>query len=85
MSFPPLSPQILIVFWYLFCGWFTSNLSLCYVILSLLVAIDFYVTKNISGRFLVGLRWWTTTDANGNIAWKYETKDVHSPSSLKSR
>ena len=53
--------------------------------LFLLVAIDFYITKNISGRFLVGLRWWTITDVNGNIAWKYETKDVPFLSSLKFR
>ena len=41
-----------------------------------LVIIDFYITKNITGRYLVRLRWWAITDANGNLKWRYETGDV---------
>lgn len=31
----------------------------------LLNAMDFYMVKNISGRLLVGLRWWSVTSADG--------------------
>ena len=72
--------KILSVVWYLFCGWFTSNLSVNLVSISFLVIIDFYITKNISGRYLVGLRWWGTTDADGNLKWRYETRDTKTAS-----
>lgn len=29
--------------------------------------------KNISGRLLVGLRWWNETDDNGESIWVFET------------
>ena len=35
------------------------------VIVMLLNAVDFYFVKNISGRYLVGLRWWTMQNADG--------------------
>ena len=31
----------------------------------LLNAMDFYMVKNISGRLLVGLRWWSITSSDG--------------------
>ena len=40
------------------------------------IAADFWYTKNISGRILVGLRWWNNYDkeTQGNI-WKFESKN----------
>lgn len=46
------------------------------VIILLLVACDFYVTKNITGRFLVSLRWWSVTDEQGNQSWRFESNPV---------
>lgn len=46
------------------------------VLVLLLVASDFYVTKNISGRLLVHLRWWSSTDRNGQQTWRYESNPV---------
>ena len=31
----------------------------CFISTSILVSIDFWVTKNLTGRTLVGLRWWS--------------------------
>ena len=36
---------------------------------------DWWITKNVSGRLLVGLRWWNENDEEGNTHWKFETLD----------
>ncbi|KAG9390487.1 Protein of unknown function DUF846, eukaryotic [Carpediemonas membranifera] len=36
-------------------------------------ATDFWVVKNVSGRILVGMRWWSTLDAKGNQIWRFES------------
>ena len=38
---------------------------LVFIIVLILGAIDFWVIKNISGRLLVGLRWWNSIDEEG--------------------
>ncbi|CAO3634576.1 unnamed protein product [Cunninghamella echinulata] len=43
---------------YLLGSIFTDNFTLVFVITILLLAFDFWTVKNISGRLLVGLRWW---------------------------
>lgn len=37
---------------------FSSSFVILFVSIILLLAFDFWTTKNISGRLLVGLRWW---------------------------
>lgn len=46
---------------YLFSGLLT-NFVFTFVITTLLNTIDFWIVKNISGRMLVGLRWWRRKD-----------------------
>lgn len=45
---------------YLFGGLLERKTNFVIVIVSciLLLAVDFWVVKNITGRFLVGMRWW---------------------------
>lgn len=44
------------------------------VICILLSAADFWVVKNITGRLLVGLRWWNKVDpSTGLTSWIYES------------
>ena len=52
---------------------------LTFIFVTILGSLDFWVVKNISGRILVGLRWWSSYDENGNEVWKYEThsKEFH--------
>ncbi len=45
-----------------------------FVILSL--AFDFWVVKNVTGRLLVGLRWWNQVEPDGSSSWVFETKKV---------
>ncbi|KAL2113390.1 hypothetical protein VUR80DRAFT_4227 [Thermomyces stellatus] len=52
-----------------------GNMILTFIITMLLLAADFYYTKNIAGRRLVGLRWWNEVDASGNSRWVFESSE----------
>ncbi|KII62072.1 putative Golgi apparatus membrane protein-like protein 1 [Thelohanellus kitauei] len=41
---------------------------------SIISAIDFWIVKNLSGRFLVGMRWWNMVDEEGNTKWIFENR-----------
>jgi len=43
---------------YLFCSFFSSSFVLNFVVIVLLLSFDFWTVKNVTGRLLVGLRWW---------------------------
>ncbi len=43
---------------YLLLGWFTNSFVIEFVTTVTLLAFDFWTVKNVSGRLLVGLRWW---------------------------
>jgi len=40
----------------------------------LLLAFDFWTVKNVTGRLLVGLRWWNEVREDGTNVWIYESK-----------
>lgn len=48
---------------------------LTFIITMLLLAADFYYTKNIAGRRLVGLRWWNEVDPAGESRWVFESSE----------
>lgn len=50
--------RIAAVVFYLLCVLISDNFVLNFVCIVLLLALDFWTVKNISGRLLVGLRWW---------------------------
>lgn len=52
-----------------------DNSILTFIIVILLTAFDFYLTKNITGRFLVGLRWWNDFKEDGTEIWIFESYD----------
>ncbi len=43
----------------------------------LLLAFDFWTVKNVSGRLLVGLRWWNEVKEDGTNVWVFESKPVN--------
>jgi len=59
---------------YLFCTLFTSNFVIVFVICVLLLAFDFWTVKNVSGRLLVGLRWWNEVKEDGTNEWIFESR-----------
>jgi hypothetical protein len=50
---------------YLLCGVAGGGFVLHFVAVVLLLAVDFWTVKNVSGRILVGLRWWNRVRALG--------------------
>lgn len=42
----------------------------------LLLSADFWTVKNITGRLLVGLRWWNYVDDDGKSHWVFEARQV---------
>lgn len=55
---------------------FTSNDALIMIIVILLGASDFWMTKNITGRLLVGLRWYNLLKIETNQEiWVFESKN----------
>ena len=58
---------------YLLSDSFLHNYALTFVLVTLCSAVDFWTTKNISGRLLVGLRWWNVIDERGESHWRFES------------
>ena len=55
---------------------------LTFVVVTILSAMDFWTVKNVSGRLLVGLRWWNDVDQAGENNWRFESFEVperHAP------
>jgi glucan phosphoethanolaminetransferase (alkaline phosphatase superfamily) len=44
-----------------------------FIICILFLAFDFWTTKNVTGRLLVGLRWWNEVREDGSNVWIFES------------
>ncbi|KAJ1961236.1 Golgi apparatus membrane protein tvp23 [Dipsacomyces acuminosporus] len=64
---------------YLLGNFFTDNFILIFVLCVLILAMDFWMVKNISGRLLVGLRWWNEVREDGTNEWIFESRDISFP------
>lgn len=73
------------IFFYIFGGWFVSGYSLVFITCIILLAMDFWTVKNVSGRLLVGLRWWSYVREDGSEEWIFESlEDMAEISALDS-
>ncbi|KAL7055523.1 hypothetical protein AAHC03_022948 [Spirometra sp. Aus1] len=62
---------------YLFCSWFTTAFITPVICILTFFAVDFWLVKNVSGRLLVGLRWWNHVDpTTGKSQWLFESADT---------
>ena len=59
---------------FVFGGW-SGDFVFSFVITTLFLSMDFWSVKNITGRFLVGLRWWSHIKEDGTSEWIYETRN----------
>lgn len=59
---------------YLLGGWFSNNFIGLFVTIVLLLSCDFWTVKNITGRIMVGLRWWNYIDDAGQSHWVFESR-----------
>lgn len=70
---------------YLF-GWiFTTDFIFTFVVIVLLLSFDFWTVKNITGRLLVGLRWWNEIKEDGSEEWIFESKENREQNPVDSR
>ena len=61
------------LFMYLFGSFITTNFIFIFVICIVLLAFDFWTVKNLTGRLLVGLRWWSHVKEDGSNEWGFES------------
>jgi hypothetical protein len=59
---------------YFFLGIVLSDVMV-YIVIILLNCFDFWTVKNITGRKLVGLRWWNDFEEDGTEVWRFESYD----------
>ena len=72
---------------YLLCGWFSEGFIGSFVAIILLLSLDFWTVKNITGRIMAGLRWdsaildkylnlylrwWNYVNEEGSSVWVFE-------------
>ncbi|NWY04121.1 TV23A protein, partial [Nothoprocta ornata] len=66
--------QVSAVVTYLFCEWFSNSFVACFATILLLLSLDFQ--SNVTGRLLVGLRWWNLNDEVGKSHRVFEAKKL---------
>jgi len=66
------------IVWYFTSGLAGAGFVLTFVVQVLLLAFDFWTVKNVTGRLLVGLRWWQDIKADGAQEWVFEAKEDQS-------
>uniref|UniRef100_A0A665UEX6 Golgi apparatus membrane protein TVP23 homolog n=1 Tax=Echeneis naucrates TaxID=173247 RepID=A0A665UEX6_ECHNA len=59
---------------YLFSEITGTSFIACMVTIILLLSCDFWTVKNITGRLMVGLRWWNQVDDDGRSHWVFESR-----------
>ena len=73
-----LAFKLAAIFVYMFGNWFTDSFIFIFVLCILLLAADFWTVKNVSGRLLVGLRWWSYVKPDGSNEWIFESNNDQS-------
>uniref|UniRef100_A0A8C3B4A1 Golgi apparatus membrane protein TVP23 homolog n=1 Tax=Cyclopterus lumpus TaxID=8103 RepID=A0A8C3B4A1_CYCLU len=73
-SFFHLFFRVVAIVAYLLCDWISENFASCFVVIITLLSFDFWSVKNVTGRLLVGLRWWNQIDEDGKSLWVFEAK-----------
>ncbi|KAI4471112.1 hypothetical protein MML48_1g16484 [Holotrichia oblita] len=59
----------------LFCNISYNNYARkCFKIVSIIAINRFWTVKNVTGRLMVGLRWWNYVDDEGQSHWVFESR-----------
>mmetsp|Transcript_11339 Transcript_11339/g.12989 ORF Transcript_11339/g.12989 Transcript_11339/m.12989 type:complete len:235 (-) Transcript_11339:142-846(-) len=67
--------KILAIIVYFIPTFYTISYVKWFIPLVIMFALDFWVVKNITGRLLVGLRWWNDISDDGESEWRFESLD----------
>ncbi|CAH2057673.1 unnamed protein product, partial [Thlaspi arvense] len=70
---------------YILSAIFVNSFVIIFVVTVVLAALDFWVVKNVSGRILVGLRWWNEVNELGESVWKFQSLDQQSLARLSKK
>lgn len=62
--------KVLSIVSYLFLGLVFSDVFV-FILVTVLSGMDFWIVKNVTGRLLVGLRWWSDFTEDGKEIWIY--------------
>jgi len=55
-------------------AWLVSSYQqILLIVIVLVLAADFWTNKNITGRVMVGLRWWNSVSEDGTNVWHFES------------
>ncbi|XP_028264406.1 Golgi apparatus membrane protein TVP23 homolog A-like [Parambassis ranga] len=73
-SFFHLFFRVVAIVVYVLCDWISKNFASCFILIITLLSFDFWSVKNVTGRLLVGLRWWNQIDEDGRSLWVFEAK-----------
>jgi len=65
--------KVLAIVLFLVLGIFGVSDALVFIIVVILNAFDFWFVKNVSGRIIVGLRWWNEVKDDGTEVWIFES------------
>jgi hypothetical protein len=77
--------KVLALILYIFGSWVTTSFIFTFVLCIIFLAFDFWTVKNVSGRLLVGLRWWSYVKEDGSNEWIFESlEDMAEISSIDS-
>ncbi|XP_003702753.1 putative Golgi apparatus membrane protein-like protein CG5021 isoform X1 [Megachile rotundata] len=80
-----LAFRVAAVIVYMFCGLFSNSFIASFVTIVLLLSMDFWTVKNITGRLMVGLRWWNYVDDNGKSHWVFESRKGNQQNRINSQ
>uniref|UniRef100_A0A914EPA8 Golgi apparatus membrane protein TVP23 homolog n=1 Tax=Acrobeloides nanus TaxID=290746 RepID=A0A914EPA8_9BILA len=61
------------IVFYVFANILSLSFIIQFLVLLALLSADFWTVKNVTGRLLVGLRWWNFVDSEGKNHWKFES------------
>jgi hypothetical protein len=65
--------KFLALFSYAVLPWIVDSFVLVFILVILFMAADFWTVKNVTGRLLVGLRWWNEVREDGSNEWIFES------------
>lgn len=61
------------LFVYIFAWLIADSFVVVFILCILFLVFDFWVVKNVTGRLLVGLRWWNEIKEDGSNEWIFES------------
>ena len=74
--------KIIAIILFIVLNLFGVSQALTFILVVILSAFDFWFVKNVSGRILVGLRWWNEVKEDGSEIWVFESDHENRATSI---